>query len=138
MAAKLDFDPHGVEWTRIIDAWLPLTYAMNSINRSMGMQDLYPFVLTPAVIVKTLLRPPAHACASGMAPGKRAATRFARIAAGLRRRIGAAQMNPASRDRAGDGRRFQIVAGLIHESAPSGAARKLHDKQAGLALQLAA
>ena len=37
---------------RIIDAWLPLTFAVNSINRSMGMQDLYPFVLAPSVIVK--------------------------------------------------------------------------------------
>ena len=36
----------------IVEAWLPLTFAMNSINRSMGLQDLYPFVLSPAVIVK--------------------------------------------------------------------------------------
>ena len=32
---------------RIIEAWLPLTFAVNSINRSMGLQDLYPFVLSP-------------------------------------------------------------------------------------------
>ena len=37
---------------RLIDAWLPLTFAANSLNRSMGQPDLYPFVLTPAVIVK--------------------------------------------------------------------------------------
>ena len=37
---------------RIIDSWLPLTFAVNSINRSMGLADLYPFVLAPAVIVK--------------------------------------------------------------------------------------
>ena len=37
---------------RIIDAWLPLTFAVNSINRSMGLPDLYPFVLAPAVIVE--------------------------------------------------------------------------------------
>lgn len=30
--------------------WIPLTYAINSINRSMGLPDAYPFVLsTPAV-----------------------------------------------------------------------------------------
>ncbi len=29
--------------TRSSTAWLPLTFAMNSINRSMGLQDLYPF-----------------------------------------------------------------------------------------------
>ena len=33
-------------------AWLPLTFALNSLNRSMGMGDLYPFVLTPAIIDK--------------------------------------------------------------------------------------
>jgi hypothetical protein len=37
---------------RIINSWLPLTFAVNSINRSMGQPDLYPFVLTPAVISK--------------------------------------------------------------------------------------
>ena len=42
---------------RLIEAWLPLTYAMNSINRSMGLQDLYPFVLSPAVIMKTRIHP---------------------------------------------------------------------------------
>ena len=30
----------------------PLTFAVNSINRSMGLPDLYPFVLAPPVIVK--------------------------------------------------------------------------------------
>ena len=37
---------------RIIDAWLPLTFAVNSINRSMGQPDLYPFILPPPVIWK--------------------------------------------------------------------------------------
>ena len=37
---------------RVIDEWLPLTYALNAINRSMGKGDLYPFVLPPAVIRK--------------------------------------------------------------------------------------
>ncbi len=32
--------------------WIPLTYAMNGMARSMGMDDLYPFVLTEAVIEK--------------------------------------------------------------------------------------
>jgi hypothetical protein len=36
----------------VIDEWLPLTYALNAINRSMGKGDLYPFVLPPAVIGK--------------------------------------------------------------------------------------
>ena len=36
----------------ILDDWLPLTYALNAVNRSMGRDDLYPFVLSPAVIAK--------------------------------------------------------------------------------------
>ena len=36
----------------IVAQWLPLTYALNAINRSMGDDDLYPFVLTPPVIAK--------------------------------------------------------------------------------------
>jgi len=52
LATDIDFDPHHVEMDRIIDAWLPLTFAVNSINRSMGLSDLYPFVLGPAVILK--------------------------------------------------------------------------------------
>ena len=33
-------------------AWLPLTVAVNSLNRSMGQPDLYPFALTPVTIEK--------------------------------------------------------------------------------------
>ena len=33
----------------LIAAWLPLTYALNAINRSMGAADVYPFVLTARV-----------------------------------------------------------------------------------------
>ena len=37
---------------RIAAAWLPLALAMNSFNRSLGHQDLYPFVLSPTVVKK--------------------------------------------------------------------------------------
>lgn len=37
---------------RLIEVWLPLTFALNAMNRSMGLADLYPFVLSPAVIDK--------------------------------------------------------------------------------------
>ncbi|MGQ0630819.1 MAG: zinc-binding metallopeptidase family protein [Sporichthyaceae bacterium] len=33
----------------LVDTWLPLTYALNAVNRSMGKDDLYPFVLSPRV-----------------------------------------------------------------------------------------
>ncbi|MEO1089425.1 MAG: putative zinc-binding metallopeptidase [Pseudomonadota bacterium] len=36
----------------LVDAWLPLTFAMNSLNRAMGLPDLYPFVLSPPVVAK--------------------------------------------------------------------------------------
>lgn len=36
----------------VIAEWLPLTYAFNAANRSMGKEDLYPFVLAPRVIEK--------------------------------------------------------------------------------------
>jgi hypothetical protein len=48
-----DFDPYHVQSIEtLINAWLPLTFAVNSINRSMGQPDLYPFVLSPAAIGK--------------------------------------------------------------------------------------
>lgn len=37
---------------RIIDWWLPLTWALNQMNRSMGHPDLYPFVLPARVLDK--------------------------------------------------------------------------------------
>jgi hypothetical protein len=53
LRAKVDFDPHRYrDINQIIDVWLPLTLAMNCINRSMGQPDLYPFVLSPRVIDK--------------------------------------------------------------------------------------
>ncbi len=36
----------------VIADWLPLTAALNAVNRSMGRDDLYPFVLAPTVIEK--------------------------------------------------------------------------------------
>ena len=32
--------------------WLPLSWALNMINRSMGKEDLYPFVLPAPVLDK--------------------------------------------------------------------------------------
>jgi hypothetical protein len=48
-----DFDPYTIDdFQPIIDNWLPLTFAFNSLNRSMGQPDMYPFVLSPPVIDK--------------------------------------------------------------------------------------
>jgi hypothetical protein len=36
----------------LLDDWLPLTYALNALSRSMGRDDLYPFVLPAPVVDK--------------------------------------------------------------------------------------
>ena len=36
----------------LIDVWLPVSTALNSMNNAMGKDDLYPFVLSPNVIAK--------------------------------------------------------------------------------------
>jgi hypothetical protein len=45
-------EPVERPFATVIAEWLPLTYALNAINRSMGQEDLYPFTLAPAVIEK--------------------------------------------------------------------------------------
>ncbi len=53
MVSEPDFDPYRAgALDQVIAHWLPLTYAVNSLNRSMGKPDLYPFVLAPAVLSK--------------------------------------------------------------------------------------
>ena len=54
LAASIDRDPYQIgDFDELYAQWLPLTVAMNSINRSMGQPDLYPFVI-PAPVVKKL------------------------------------------------------------------------------------
>jgi len=40
------------DFRAMLEAWFPLTYALNAVNRSLGEGDLYPFVLSSAVIDK--------------------------------------------------------------------------------------
>jgi hypothetical protein len=49
-------------FAEIVGNWLPLTYALNALNRSMGSGDLYPFVLAEPVIEKLAF---VHACVEG-------------------------------------------------------------------------
>jgi hypothetical protein len=44
--------PGDAGFDRLIDLWLPLSWSLNMINRSMGHKDLYPFVLPPRVLEK--------------------------------------------------------------------------------------
>jgi hypothetical protein len=43
------------DFDEFVAAWLSLSYALNALNRSMGRDDLYPFVLAPAVVEKLRL-----------------------------------------------------------------------------------
>ncbi len=53
LTSEIGFDPYRApDAQRLIDDWLPVTYAVNSLNRSMGNTDLYPFVVSPAVVDK--------------------------------------------------------------------------------------
>lgn len=47
------FDPMAADdFAELIDHWLPLTAALNSLNHSMGQGDAYPFVLARPAIDK--------------------------------------------------------------------------------------
>ncbi len=89
--AVVDFDPHTAEMDRIIDTWLPLTFAVNSINRSMGQPDLYPFVLAPPAIWKlAFVHERIHAVDASQSPDAgRDALRA--VIAGLKRTISSPQ-----------------------------------------------
>jgi hypothetical protein len=40
------------DFDTLVEQWLPVTYAVNAINRSMGHNDLYPFTLSPPAMEK--------------------------------------------------------------------------------------
>jgi hypothetical protein len=47
-ARKVDVE----DFEDVIGAWYPLTFALNSLNRGMGLPDIYPFVLSEPAIDK--------------------------------------------------------------------------------------
>ena len=53
LITRADFDSYRADSVdTLMAAWTPLTLAVNSLNRSMGLPDLYPFVLSPIVVTK--------------------------------------------------------------------------------------
>jgi hypothetical protein len=64
--AKVDFDSYTApDIDILVDAWLPLSLALNSLNRAMGQADLYPFVLSqPAVEKLGMIHRLVHAVAN--------------------------------------------------------------------------
>jgi hypothetical protein len=53
-SAPVTVEPHrdGTDFDELTAAWLPLSTALNAMNRSMGKDDLYPFVLSTTVLAK--------------------------------------------------------------------------------------
>jgi hypothetical protein len=61
-SAAFGFAPSGATFERrvlgpsafdtLIEMWLPLAWSLNMVNRSMGRDDLYPFVLPKPVLDK--------------------------------------------------------------------------------------
>ena len=51
--ASIRTDPYEVlNFERIFKSWIPVSFAINSLNRSMGIPDAYPFVVSPTVVQK--------------------------------------------------------------------------------------
>ncbi|WBO24055.1 zinc-binding metallopeptidase family protein [Sphingomonas abietis] len=48
----VDFDPFTADTATLVDCWIPMAFAINAINRSMGQPDLYPFRITPQIVLK--------------------------------------------------------------------------------------
>jgi hypothetical protein len=55
-AATMRSEPNRIQYLsrfeEIMEHWLPLTYALNEVNRGMGQPDLYPFVLSGPALEK--------------------------------------------------------------------------------------
>ncbi|MBJ7538742.1 zinc-binding metallopeptidase family protein [Marinomonas transparens] len=50
LAVMVNIDPYNhANFDDILAQYLPLTFAVNNLNRSMGQPDLYPFIIVPAV-----------------------------------------------------------------------------------------
>jgi hypothetical protein len=52
LSTSLDFDVYAADMPQLADAWVALASALNSFNRSMGLVDPYPFVLSAKAIEK--------------------------------------------------------------------------------------
>jgi hypothetical protein len=51
--AAVDFQPYRApDVATLVDTWIPLGIALNSLSRTMGQPDIYPFILSPAIIKK--------------------------------------------------------------------------------------
>ena len=47
-----DNGQYALSFDQMVEPWFPLTYVLNNLNRCMGLQDAYPFVLPDPVLDK--------------------------------------------------------------------------------------
>ena len=53
LSTEIGYDPYREgDIDRLVETLVPLTVAMNNLNRSMGQPDFYPFVLSQPVVAK--------------------------------------------------------------------------------------
>jgi hypothetical protein len=53
LQATIDRNPYKAESIEeLVAAWLPISFAANSLNRTMGQPDLYPFIISQPAIAK--------------------------------------------------------------------------------------
>jgi len=53
LPTRINKDPYSIkDFPSIVKMWIPLTFAINSLNRSMGHDDFYPFIISESVIEK--------------------------------------------------------------------------------------
>lgn len=57
-----------VSFDKMMEAWAPLTYVLNNLNRGLGISDAYPFVLSPLAIEKLRFIHEIVESASGIVP----------------------------------------------------------------------
>ena len=46
------FDSGAGDFDQLVEQWIPLTLLLNSLNRSLGQDDAYPFALSPGALEK--------------------------------------------------------------------------------------
>jgi len=53
ISTAITTDPYTVSDFKILfNMWVPLTFAVNNLNRSMGYTDFYPFIISEKIVEK--------------------------------------------------------------------------------------
>lgn len=53
LSTEVDFDPYRINDARqLMEAWVAISIMLNEMNRSMGLPDAYPFVLSDTIVEK--------------------------------------------------------------------------------------